>query len=52
MFLNLKQQRRGVTIRARRRTKERQKGREQLWEVGDNFEVNGRAGQSGTGGER
>lgn len=44
---------REVEMRARERNKakdrERQEGREQLWEVGDNCEVSGRVGQSWAG---
>lgn len=39
-------------MRARGRNKDGQEARELLWEVGDKLEASGRAGQSGTGGER
>lgn len=39
-------------MRARGRNKHGQEARELLWEVGDKLEASGRAGQSGTGGER
>lgn len=35
-----------------KKDRERQEGREQLWEVGDNCEVSGRAGRGWAGGGR